>query len=307
MTRTREDVHFYSGGDRIAAWFYHPAGDRADGAGSPGVVMAHGFGGTREGPLEDYAGRFADAGLAVLLFDYRHFGASGGEPRQLLDVKRQLEDWRSALAFMRSRPGVDGGRVALWGTSFSGGHVQTIGAEDDAVAAIISQVPFCDGRAAGDDVRQSARLVREALKDLWNARRGRRPNYVPLVGNPGDLAVMTSPDAMGSLELKPEDSLWENRVAARVVLQIPTYRPGLKAGSIRCPILYSSAELDVVTPPGPVYAAARRAPNAELKRYPIEHFEIYAGEAFEAAISDQIWFLTKHLRVPTPGRTGAAR
>ena len=298
MTDLRTEVSFDSAGEKIAAWLYTPTEDQTDEPSLPGIVMAPGFGGIREGALEAYAGRFAEAGLVVLLFDHRHFGASGGEPRQLLDIQKQLQDWRAALAWMRSRPGVDGLRVALWGTSFSGGHVQAIGAENEAVAAIVSQVPFCDGRAAaGDDLRQSARLVRQGLKDVWNARRGKPPVYIPLVGSPGDLAVMNSPDAMDSLALIPEGSNWENRVAARVVLQIPTYRPGREAKNIGCPIFYSAAELDVVTPPGPVYRVARSAPNSALKRYPIQHFEIYTGEAFETAVTDQIQFLKKHLKV----------
>ena len=303
MVQSRTEVLIRSGNDEISGWLYVPDENRTDGTPRPGVVMAAGLGGTREGPLESYAGRFAEAGMAVLLFDYRHFGASGGNPRQLLDIKKQLEDWRAALTGMRSRPEVDGARVALWGTSFSGGHVQSIGAEDDAIAAIVSQVPFCDGRsAAGADVRQSARLIREALKDLWRARRGESPVYLSLVGEPGDLALMTSPDAIGSLELTPEGSNWENRVAARVILQIPNYRPGKKAGDIQCPIMYTAAEMDVVTPSGPIYRVARDAPDSVLKRYPVQHFEIYAGDAFETAVEDQVSFLTKHLQVPNPER-----
>ena len=64
----------------------------------PGVVLAHGWTGVREQRLDAYAERFAGAGLAALVFDYRHFGASSGEPRQLLDVKRELADWQAAIA-----------------------------------------------------------------------------------------------------------------------------------------------------------------------------------------------------------------
>ena len=82
--------------------------------------MAHGFSGVRDQRLDAYAERFAAAGLACLVFDYRHFGDSGGQPRQLLDIGRQLDDWRAAIAFARSLEEVDGDRIGLWGTSFSG-------------------------------------------------------------------------------------------------------------------------------------------------------------------------------------------
>ena len=91
---TREDIVFDSRGTICRAWFYAPATDVfVNRRGTPCVVMAHGLGGTRDAGLEPYARRFANAGLAVLLFDYRHFGASDGEPRQLISVRRQLADW----------------------------------------------------------------------------------------------------------------------------------------------------------------------------------------------------------------------
>ena len=107
--------------------------------------MAHGFSGVREQRLDAYAERFAQAGMAVLVFDYRHFGASEGEPRQLLSIARQLEDWRAAVAHARSLEGIDTKRIALWGSSFSGGHVIATAAKDPDVAAVVSQAPYTDG------------------------------------------------------------------------------------------------------------------------------------------------------------------
>ncbi|MEJ7715553.1 MAG: alpha/beta hydrolase [Thermoleophilaceae bacterium] len=68
----------------------------------PCVVMGHGFSSVREHRLDAYAERFAAAGVAVLVFDYRHFGSSAGEPRQLLNVGRQLDDWRAAVSHARN-------------------------------------------------------------------------------------------------------------------------------------------------------------------------------------------------------------
>jgi hypothetical protein len=39
-----------------------------------------------------FARRFAAAGIAVLVFDYRCFGASGGEPRQRVILRDQMDD-----------------------------------------------------------------------------------------------------------------------------------------------------------------------------------------------------------------------
>src|SRR3954466_12943388 len=137
----REDIEFHSGANTCAAWLYRPEADEPH----PIVILAHGFGGVREARLWAYAERFAAAGLAALVFDYRHFGANGGQPRQLLDIGLQLGVWRAAIALARGLDGIDPDRVALWGSSFSGGHVAVLAAEDTRVAAAISQAPFLDG------------------------------------------------------------------------------------------------------------------------------------------------------------------
>ncbi len=73
MIGQRAEVRIPSHGEQLAAYRYTP--DRV-GASVPCVVMAHGFSATRDDGLPAYAEAFRDAGFAVILFDYRHFGAS---------------------------------------------------------------------------------------------------------------------------------------------------------------------------------------------------------------------------------------
>lgn len=223
----REDVTFTSQGTSVAAWLYRPDGD--GGAARPVIVMAHGLGGVREMRLDAFAERFADAGYACLVFDYRHFGASDGQPRQLLSVRRQRQDWAAAVAFARTLPGVDAARTVLWGSSFSGGHVIAVGAADPTVAAVVSQCPYTDGLASSLAVAPltSLRVTLRALRDLVGSWLGRRPRSIPLAGEPGTVALMTAPDAVpGYLALVEEDSTFRNEVAARVALEIAFGGPG---------------------------------------------------------------------------------
>ena len=122
----RHDIAFESGGTRCAAWHYSAATDDLRGpAGRPCVVMAHGFGGTRDAGMEPFAEAFADAGLDVLLFDYRGFGASAGVPRQAISYRRQRADYHAAIAAARQRrrrPRTH----RRGGTSYSGGHVVAV-------------------------------------------------------------------------------------------------------------------------------------------------------------------------------------
>jgi len=291
----RQDVSFTSGAAQCAAWLYRPEGDGP----RPLVVMAHGFSATRDQRLDAYAERFRAAGLGALLFDYRHFGASGGEPRQWLDIGRQQADYRAAIAFARGLGWVDSERVALFGSSFSGGHVIAVAAGDPHLAAIVCQCPFTDGLASLPRLgaRNIAHATLAGLRDELGARAGRRPYYIPAVGPPGTFAIMSTPDAQpGFAALTPPETLWENRVAARIGLRVALYRPGRAAARVRCPALFCVCEQDVITPPGPTLRHAARAPRGEVKRYPVGHFEIYVGDTWARAVADQTEFLVRSLR-----------
>ena len=295
MSAPREDVRFASGDETLAGWLYRPAGVDGD---IPCVVMAHGFGAQKEARLDAYAERFAAAGMGVLVFDYRHFGESSGEPRNLIDIGRQHDDWRAAITHARGLDGVDPERIALWGSSFSGGHVIAVGSGDDRVAAIVSQVPHTDGlatlRMAGP--ANAARMTVAGLIDAAQALVGRGPHYMPTVGPPGTLAAMNSPDAQpGYSGLYPEGFEWRNEVPARIGLRMAGYSPGKRAGDVRCPLLVQIGKSDVVTPPAPAIETSKRAPHGELIEYDLGHFDIYLGEPFERAVTDQLEFLKRHL------------
>ncbi|MEA2391854.1 MAG: uncharacterized protein QOK31_1963 [Solirubrobacteraceae bacterium] len=292
----RTEITFDSSGERCAAWLYRPDGAAPT---APWVVLAHGWAGTRDARLDAFAERFVAAGLGALVFDYRHFGASEGEPRQLLDIRRQLADWSAAIAYVRGLEGVDPERVALWGTSFGGGHVITSAAGDSRLAAVVAHVPFADGLRNLPRLGASlvVRLVLAGLRDQLGALLRRPPHMMPAVGPPGSLGVMTSPDAEpGYLRIVPAGSRWRNETAARIALRIASYRPGRKAKSIRCPILFAIADDDAVTPPEFALDAAAAAPRSEVKRYPGGHFDLYVGEGFERSVADETEFLTRHLK-----------
>jgi pimeloyl-ACP methyl ester carboxylesterase len=296
----REDSTFPSGGLTCAAWLYLPEG--SDGP-APCAVMAHGFGGTRADGLPAFAERFAAAGIAVLVFDYRHFGDSEGEPRQLLDIGLQLEDWTAAIACARTRPEVDASRIALWGSSFSGGHVVPTGARDGHVQAVISQGPFADGlkQIASFPLSLNLKMTAHGLRDQLRAVLGRAPHYVPVVGTPGSDAVLQSPDCdAGYRAIVGEGSRWRNECTPRVMLRVPRYRPFLKGPQLPCPWLVCIAERDDLTPPRIARELAQQG-GADVRGYDIGHFDIYRGEGFEQVVADQADFLVRHLveaRVP---------
>ncbi|WP_046318299.1 alpha/beta fold hydrolase [Mycobacterium sp. UM_Kg1] len=296
---TREDVSFRSGADRISAWLYRP--DDSGPNGAPLLVMAHGLGAVRTMRLDAYAERFAAAGYACLVFDYRNFGDSDGAPRQLLDVGTQLADWSAAVDFAHTLPGVDRNRIGLWGTSFGGGHVIATAARLP-VAAGVAQCPFTDGIASARCIPPltTARISVLAVRDLVAARLGNPPVMVATAGRPGDVALMSTPDAYpGYLKLVPPGESLRNEVAARIGMKILTYRPGRLAAKVSCPILFCVCDTDSVAPAGPTLRYAAKAPRGTVKRYPEGHFDIYVGEAFERVVADQLEFLDRNLASPS--------
>jgi dienelactone hydrolase len=274
----------------IAAWLWHPEG--ATGA----VVLGHGLSAVHDQRLPAYAERFAAAGLAALVFDYRHFGSSGGEPRQLFDLETQLDDWRIVLEHARGLPGVK--RVGLFGSSFGGGHAITLATEVPGLSAVVAQCPMTDGFKASllAPKKTAAKLTKLALQDQLGARFGRAPKLVKAVGHPGEVALMAAPDAVpGFASITPPDSVWVNAISARAGLEILRYRPGANATGIKCPILVCVCDQDSLVDVKASDKVAHDAPQGEVAHYPIGHFEIYTGEWFERAVSRQAEFLARHL------------
>ncbi|MEV4063648.1 alpha/beta hydrolase [Nonomuraea dietziae] len=129
MTERRK-ISFESGGTRCVGYLHLPE-NLAEKV--PCVVLCHGFSGTMD-RLYPHAERFAAAGLAALVFDYRNFGESGGQPRQFVDVSGQQDDLRGAIGFARSAQEIDADRILLWGNSLGGGHVISVAADDPGVS-----------------------------------------------------------------------------------------------------------------------------------------------------------------------------
>jgi uncharacterized protein len=286
MSMRREEIAFASGHDTCAAWLYPATADQGP---RPIIVMAHGLTGTRRDRLGAFAERFAAGGIAALVFDHRGFGDSTGEP-DLFEPSRQLEDWRAAIAFARSLPGIDAGRVATFGSSLGGGNALAAAAEDPRVAAVISQVPYLD---RDTQTYTKPQHVVEEMKAA--AAEGR---YLAAVGQPHEAAFISAPGSeIGWRRVVAigEESRWRNRVSAAWLLG-PPYSPIQHAASLHCPWLVCVAADDQVAKPGPAVEAARRAPKGELRLYPgVDHFDIYDGPSHEAVVADEIEFLQRHL------------
>jgi uncharacterized protein len=313
MTATiphREAVRFPSGDTYCAAWHY-PTSNGAM------IVMGVGLGVIKEVGTDRFAARFAEAGFGVLAFDYRRLGESGGTPRQVAILRDQLADYRAAIDFARTLPGVDPAKVAIWGFSVAGGHVIRLAAEVDGLGAAISHAGNADGlRSALASMRDwtplaFARVNVLAMRDLLRGASGRSRLLIPLAGEKGEVASLTTPDSRnGSEALNPGGAhAWRQEIAAWSALRVAFQRPIRFARKVKTPLLVLAYLDDGVTAPGPAIRAARRAPGAELVELPGGHYEAYLA-GHERAVELELAFLRRTLLAATsngaPAKADAA-
>lgn len=289
----RVDVTFPSGDGACAGWLYRPD----DAAGPvPCVVMGHGFSLTRHDALGAYASVFADAGYAVLVFDYRGFGDSPGEPRQRFRLGMQREDWRSAVAYARTLAGVDGQRIALWGYSMGCSSVVTRAAKaPEGIAAVLTLCPFIDGLARVLKTPPSlvAWIVPRALADVAG-----RHTTIPVTGAPGDRAAMTfEGERQGFAMTVAPDSPWRNEVSPGIFLTVGLMRPVTLARKLEMPVWVGVGMRDVTVSLKAAERLSYDAPRGELHRYPYDHFGVFTRAGIDEVAADQLAFLRRALAV----------
>ena len=290
----RHKMSFVVAGTDCTGYLYRPA---ASASHPPVVVMAHGFSGTQQGSVARTAWDFAERGFAVFTFDYRGFGESGGEPRQVIEIAMQHEDWKQAIAFVRKLDGIDGERLALWGSSLSGGHVIEIAARDVRIAAVVAQVPFngVPKRVEGRSSRDAFSILSAAVSDRVRGWLGLAPIYLPVVGPPGGGAVIITERWEAITELM-KGTHWKNEVASRVILDMAFwYRPSKVAHKLNMPVLVCLAERDAHTPSELGRQIADRAPRGQIRSYACSHFDFYDEPIRTKLVEDQAAFMKRAL------------
>lgn len=294
-----EAISFGGPGKTIRGTFYAPG--KASGA-LPTVVMAHGWAMVAGGNLDDYARILAGRGFNALTFDFRNLGKSDGLPRQELDPWQQVEDFRTAISYARSRPDVDRERIGLWGTSYSGGHALVVAAIDKRIRCVVSQVPTINGYENARRRFSGARA--EALRLAFDADREARfagvaPRTIRLVdADPQAEVAYPGEDSYGYMfgesSRCPE---WVNEVTLRSLEMARAYEPGSFVARIApTPLLMIVAEEDVLTPFDLQQAAFEVAGEPKrLVQLPGGHYSPYVAQFQRSSSAAADWF-TEHLR-----------
>ena len=293
------DIAFDAEGVTLRGWFF-PA-ERASAPGAA-VVMAHGFSAVKEMYLDRFAEAFAAAGLNVVVFDNRCFGASDGEPRQEIDPWAQIRDYRHAITYASTLPEVDPARIGIWGSSYSGAHVLVVAAIDRRVKAVVCQVPLVSGHA---NLRA---LVRADFIAGFRAQfdadrlarfRGEPPAMVPVVDkDPLAASALPTPDSWEWFTQTADSRApaWRNEVTLRSVEMFTEYEPGTYLPYISpTPFLLLVAEGDHLVPSELAIAAFDTAHQPkELIILPGGHFDAYT-KGFDASSGRARDWFTRHL------------
>ncbi|QHN19741.1 alpha/beta fold hydrolase [Gordonia amarae] len=306
VPRGAVSLRFDSAGTECDAWYFEGAKRSPFDVGGrrPVVVMAHGFAGTKDSGLAPFAQRFADAGLAVFVFDYRGFGRSEGAPRQRVSMAGQAVDYTSAIDAAATLPGVDPRRIILWGVSLGAGLVLKAAPRRGDIAAVIAVVPLVNGIAAGNHARShvsGAGMARSAVAAIGStvaAKIGRSPMMMRVVGYPGDTDAALSAPGFFERYRAIAGPTWRNEIDAAIGMEIGSFKVGKEVGDIDAPVLFQIADFDSGAPPEAAAKVAFTA-RAEVRHYPCDHFDVFAGNDWhEATVQHEIDFLTRHLTKP---------
>ncbi len=254
-----ENIVFDSGDIRLAGTLIKPAGAGV----FPAVVILHGSGPeTRRGPgYRVAANALVRSGFAVLIYDKRGTGASGGDFDAAL-YRDFIADATAAVHYLASREDIDSDRIGLNGNSEGGWFTPEIAAVTDGVAFIVNKAgpPLSWIETVLWEVRNEflAEGAAEADLDTLLALTQRRWDYLRAAAADPTLAVGPEREAI-------EAAISEIRAtvanADQLVEDLPdydadvyqkfanySYGPSAYLREINIPMLYIFGELDVNVP-----------------------------------------------------------
>lgn len=272
-----EKVELWSEGVRLRGWLHRP--DGAAGR-APFVVQGPGWLGLADAKLyRPYHEAFAAAGFAVLIFDYRGFGESDGD-RGTLSPAWQTEDWRNAIAYMRSRTDVDAARAAIFGSGGTGGgNAVAVAALEPDVRATISQVPVADGRDWLHRMRAEHEWV-AFLASVEADRRARARGEGGTTVHPREGIMVETPERRATAVKADVDARIPSAVPLSAAQGILEYRPLDAAERVRG-LMVVAVEDDAVTPTDHavrLYERARPPKKLVLQRN-TTHYAAYTQNA----------------------------
>ncbi|MEO8411864.1 MAG: alpha/beta hydrolase, partial [Propionivibrio sp.] len=300
----RHEVSIPSDGETLRGWLYLPR-NMAAGQKLPGIVTANALTGIKEINLPSYAERFAAAGYATLVFDYRYWGQSSGEPRYHIAPMEHHADIQNALTYLAQRQEVDATRIGGWGISMGGGHMIFLATWEPRFKAIVAVSTGIEPPVEGTPLTMQAAKARyDELVAAGKVERAARPGANITTQE----AWCPQPRTGCVLPVKEAYDWYEN--ARRT--NAPTFENNLSSTSFKnmvadsvafgiqfsqAPLLILQPENDVVPVENVLFYFKRAAAPKRLIVLPGLHTTTYErGSNFETAAAESIAWFDRYLR-----------
>lgn len=277
-------VAFNSVGTLCAGTLFLPADTSTP---VPGVVLCHGFSAVRGMTLPKYARALAAAGIAVLTFDYRFIGDSGGEPRYQVYPENQREDIRNALTWLAERSEIDADRLGLWGSSLGGGHVIQVAVHDRRVRAILTQVPAVSPAKVIHNLPEEARarLFDALAADRIRRSKGGGRQLIPICAPEGEFSALGPNDLQWHIDMERDYPPFANLVTLDSMDVMAQNDPGAWVDWLRVPVLMIVCENDQTADPELALQTFKEMPEPkELITYRGDHYDVYDNDDMRAKV-----------------------
>jgi alpha-beta hydrolase superfamily lysophospholipase len=290
-----ETIDFFSSpGVPLAADLYRPEADPPPG-GHPLVIACLGWGSVKE-LMMPWGSALADAGYAVMIPDYRGFGASGGTRGQCFPAEH-VEDIRAAITFAGELPAVNPERIALVGVSYGGAIAVAAGGVDDRPGAIVSVVAYGSGERHLRAVRTSEQWI-EFRARLEVDRRRRVAAGTSEEIDPNDILLRDAEALAWRTRVEEQYPHMAFRTTLESAEKIIEFWPERQLPYVSpTPLLFIHAGDDTMVPVEESHEMWERA--TEPKRLVvipgIGHHEVHSGDAFAQVIGHIDEWLRIHL------------
>lgn len=147
----------------------------------PAVVVSHGFGGNKDGETHVIeADLYESLGYAVLRFDFRGCGESGGQPGRVI-CQEEVADMRNVITWLQGRREVRADRILLSGQSFGAAVSIFTGGVDTRVSGVVSIGGWGDGLKKSQDQHPTPEAWTRFTSLMAQGQRHREKTGEPLM------------------------------------------------------------------------------------------------------------------------------
>lgn len=253
------------------------------------ILMCHGFAGTQNLFLPNYANFFKKEGFDVITFDYRGFGESDGT----LEIipENQMRDIMNIILYIKNVDILKENKLYLWGTSLGGNYALQIASLIDGISGVYSQITFSNGE------RNNTALLTDTEKEKY-LDQFKKIKYKEIVENKRLLLtlkkLLTDEQSRKFLEnykvKYPE--LLETKLSLLTVYDINKISMDYLISKIKAPVLLTKAKNDSVNLPEEMdYIFKKLNCEKKMLEYCCGHYDVYEGDTFEESIREQLeWF-----------------